>query len=270
MKNKKKPLIYALLQSGLISGVCVFLLGIALVPESKASDVTFSEEERELIKNINDYRDKNNLKTLEISEELSRAAKAMAEDMGKNPTTLNHEHKDSLGRLPAERASLFGYDDGVGENLAAGYSTVDKVFKAWKASAEHKDNLLDSDFKVMGVAFYKTNNNYKWYWVNMFGTKAHSSDLLSENDYGMMKKVKVVVTGSTGLALKKAKVTVFSEKMKKLDSGKTNTKGRANFSVEPQDNVYIRAVFAGHKHYTKKVNLKDSSTVNVKIWLEQA
>ena len=269
MKNKKVSLISIFLKSGFISGLAVLFLAVFLVPKTNAS-ITFSVEEREIIKEINDYREKNDLKPLEISEKLMEASKSMAEDMAKNPASINHEHKDSLGRLPAERANLFGYSDGVGENLAAGYSTSAKVFKAWKGSLEHKENILDKDFKVMGIAFYKTDNEYKWYWVNMFGTKARSSDLMSENDYGMLKKVKVTVTDSAGKALQKAKVTVWTIKRKKIASSKTNKSGRVNFDVAPQDEIYVRAIFPGQKHYTKKVNLADENTVEVKIWLEKA
>lgn len=269
MKNKTFCFLSIFLKTGIISGFLAFLLTFALTLKTNA-EVSFSTEEREIIQEINDYREKKDLKTLKISKKLMEASKAMAEDMAKNPASINHEHKDSLGRLPTERAKLFGYNDGVGENLAAGYSTSAKVFKAWKESLEHKENIVDEDFKVMGVAFYQTQDNYKWYWVNMFGTKDRSSDLLSEKDYGMLRKIRVTVTDSSGKLLRKAKVSIWTLNRKKIISGKTDKKGRVSFEIEPEDEVYVRAVLAGKKHYTKKVELSEDERTEVKIWLDKA
>jgi hypothetical protein len=222
-----------------------------------------------VIENINDYRAKKGLKKLKISTDLSEAAEAMAQDMADNPAAINHEHKDSKGRLPSERAALYGYTDGVGENLAAGYETADKVYKAWKDSTEHNDNLISRDYEVMGVARVVTKNNYKWYWVNMFGDKERSSDLMASTEWGLYKEFRVTVTDPDGKPIKKAKVVIFNKNRKKITQGKTNTKGKKTFNVEPKDVYYVRASATGFKYYTKKVKPGSDDSMSVKLWLER-
>ena len=269
MRNKKISVFPLVVKSGLLSALLVLAIGFFLAPKIEAK-VTLGSEERELIEKLNEYRKEKKLKEFKVSESLSEAAKNMAEDMANNPGSINHEHKDSQGRLPSERASLFGYTDGVGENLAAGYSTVEKVFKAWKESVEHRNNIIDPDFKVIGVAFQKSKDNYKWYWVNMFGDKERKTDLLEEKDYSPYRKIKVIVTEANGNTLRKAKVTVWTQNRKKITSGTTNSKGEVTFSVEPKDLILVRAALSGYAPYTRKVKLsEEKGVVSVKIWLEK-
>lgn len=254
--------------TGILSGLFVFFWGAFFANDTNAK-VTLDDEERQVIENINDYRAKNGLKRLKISVDLSEAAEAMAQDMADNPASINHEHKDSKGRLPSERAALYGYTDGVGENLAAGYETADKVYKAWKGSAEHNENLIDRDYEVMGVARVVTKNNYKWYWVNMFGDKERSSDLMASADWGLYKEFRVTVTDSAGKPIKKAKVVIFNKNRNKITQGKTNTKGKKTFNVAPKDVYYVRATATGYNYYTKRVKPGSDDSTSVKIWLEK-
>lgn len=259
---------WLLLSTGLLSALIV--LGYNLVfPAPIEASISFSAEERNFVKELNKYRNRKGLSDLKISSDLSKAALAMAEDMAKNPDTMNHEHKDSKGRLPAERAALYGYTDGVGENLAAGYKTADKAFKAWKGSTEHNDNMLNKDYEVMGLALVTTGNNYKWYWVNMFGNKEHKEDLLEKNDYYPMIKVRVTVTGPDGQVINKPKITIQNKSGSRIVGGKANSKGKKTFSIEPRDEFYVRASATGYKFYTKRVKPGNKDDVTVKIWLEK-
>ena len=53
----------------------------------------------------------------------------------------------------------YGYE---GENIAAGYSTVDDVVNAWWNSPGHRANMLDSDFQTIGVGFDVSSYPYTW------------------------------------------------------------------------------------------------------------
>lgn len=269
MKLKKilKPAL--LVQTFLLSASLVVGLNAYFYAPAHAT-VDFDKEERDFIGQINDYRHKKGKGDLKISADLSKAALAMAQDMADHPDSINHEHKDSQGRLPAERAAIYGYTDGVGENLAAGYETADDVFKAWKGSTEHNDNMLDSDYNVMGIARVTTGNNYKWYWVNMFGDKEHSSDLVDEADYAPMIKVRVVVTGSDGKAIRKPKITILNKNRHKIDGGKGNTNGKRTFTIAPKDEFYVRASATGYAYYTKRVKPGSKDDLTVKLWLEKS
>jgi hypothetical protein len=79
-------------------------------------------------------------------------------------------HCDSLGRMPPERAQAFGYPQGVGENSAAGFTSAQSVFDAWKGSGGHNSNMLNSSYRSIGVSrTCKSGTMYGCYWVTDFG-----------------------------------------------------------------------------------------------------
>lgn len=264
--EKKKVLLNATIY-GLLSFIVAFVATFALSPFTQAK-IDLKTEERDFIDRLNDYRKDQGLKKLKISKDLSEAAAAMAEDMAENPLTINQEHKDSKGRLPSERASLYGYTDGVGENLAAGYKSAKKVFDAWKDSTDHKENMIDSDYEVMGVARVVSDTNYKWYWVNMFGEEEHNSDLLTDREYKPFKSLKLEVTNEQGIALNKAKIRIMNKGGSVIESGRTGKNGKKTLTVEPRTEYYVKASLASYRAYTKRVKPEDENEVKVKIWLE--
>ena len=118
---------------------------------------------------INQYRQQNGLGTLAIDTSLQNAAEWMSTDMGVN----NYfSHTDSLGRDPFVRMNAFGYNYNTwkGENIAAGTSSAQTVFNLWKGSSGHNANMLNPNYKVMGIARDDTpGSGYGWYWTNDFG-----------------------------------------------------------------------------------------------------
>lgn len=264
MKSKKQAKFFLLFYTFIVSAVLVLGYNVFCYQPTKA-DVVLDQEERAFIAEINKYRNSKGRSDLKISTKLSKAAEAMATDMADHPDAINHEHKDSQGRLPAERAAIYGYTDGVGENLAAGYETNNDVFKAWKGSAEHNANMLDRDYEVMGIARVTTGNNYKWYWVNMFGDTEHAGDLMNEADWGPMVKLRVTVVDANGKAVRKAKVSVMNKSYHKITGGNTNSVGKQSFSVAPKDQYYIRASAKGYSAYTKRVKPGSKNDITVKI-----
>jgi len=249
----------------------VFLLSSLLVLGSFSlsyAKINITQDERKFIEKINDYREENGLSEIKVSRKLTKAAKDMAKDMKDNPDSINHDHTDSQGRTPAQRAALFDYSGGVGENLAAGYKTAGNVFNAWKGSEGHNGNMLYSGYAVMGVALVSSDNSYRYYWVNMFGTEEKDEDLMKEYRYKQMVKIEAVITDSDGNFLDKAKVKVYTKKRRQLGSGKTDKKGRVNIYIEPRENkVYVRAGLDGYESYIKKVSIKGRSSRKVSMWL---
>lgn len=60
-----------------------------------------------------------------------------------------------------------------GENLAAGAAVPSPatVVAAWMNSPEHRQNILDADFKYLSVGFeFDPNSQYKTYWSQIFTT----------------------------------------------------------------------------------------------------
>lgn len=51
----------------------------------------------------------------------------------------------------------------AGENLAYGFTTPERVVTAWMNSPTHKANIVDPDFKYIGIGSY--DNDGKVYWA---------------------------------------------------------------------------------------------------------
>lgn len=81
------------------------------------------------------------------------------------------DHKDRDGRTPGDRAELAGYSgQQVGENIAAGQDTVQKVVAGWLASPGHCANLMSPQYRELGAAYaVDPKSSAGIYWTAMFG-----------------------------------------------------------------------------------------------------
>lgn len=134
-----------------------------------AADPAIDSEEQAFMTLINQWRAQNGAGPLQFTSTLNNAAEWMNNDMG---TNNYFSHTDSLGQSPWTRMCNFGYcyNTWRGENIAAGYQTASQVFAAWKASSGHNANMLNPNFKVMGLSrLYVPGSYYGWYWTNDFG-----------------------------------------------------------------------------------------------------
>jgi uncharacterized protein YkwD len=144
---------------------------MVIAPSATTTDaaVTLDPVEQQFMTLINDYRVQNGLVPLQPTDTLQNAAEWMSMDMGVN----NYfSHTDSLGRSPGQRMTAFGYNYNTwrGENIAAGYNTADSVFNAWKNSSGHNANMLNANYRVMGIArVHVQGSTYGYYWTNDFG-----------------------------------------------------------------------------------------------------
>jgi len=83
------------------------------------------------------------------------------------------DHKDRDGRTPGDRAELAGYSgQQVGENIAAGQDTVQKVVAGWLASPGHCANLMNPQFRELGAAYgLDPKSDAGIYWTALLGTQ---------------------------------------------------------------------------------------------------
>jgi uncharacterized protein YkwD len=116
----------------------------------------------------NKYRAEEKLASLTVSRKLQAAALAHARDMaGMNKMT----HTGSDGSNCAERVTAQGYRfRRVGENVAVGRFTAERVMKGWMNSPPHRSNILGS-FSQIGVACAIAEDG-KRYWCVNFGLPA--------------------------------------------------------------------------------------------------
>jgi uncharacterized protein YkwD len=69
---------------------------------------------------------------------------------------------------PAARIQATGFRQAWGENVAAGQRSPEQVVAEWMASPEHRRNILDPTYRLMGVS-YTTAANGRTYWAQEFG-----------------------------------------------------------------------------------------------------
>lgn len=99
---------------------------------------------------------------------LANAAQAHSTDMANN----NYfSHTGLNGSTIGTRANAAGYAyRTVGENIAAGYNSIDAVMTGWVDSAGHCANMMNASFKEYGIACASNpNSTYKTYWTQEFG-----------------------------------------------------------------------------------------------------
>jgi uncharacterized protein YkwD len=149
------------------------LFGVVLTSAAQAA--TYSAEEITFVNMLNDYRVANGLAPLLVSDMISEASYRHNHDMAKYAFFDHYSlHSDwfATNASPWDRMAASGYNfyTTKGENIAAGQGTAAEVFTAWKNSAGHNANMLNSAFTVLGVSQYQlAGSPYTFYWTTDFG-----------------------------------------------------------------------------------------------------
>ncbi|MFA5577443.1 MAG: CAP domain-containing protein [Tissierellaceae bacterium] len=134
-------------------------------PAPSPSISGLSAIEAEVVRLVNVERQKEGLRPLEASLELSNVARKKSEDMGKN-NYFNH-NSPTYGS-PFDMMKSFGIKYGTaGENIAKGQLSAQSVVRAWMNSSGHRANIMNSSFTKIGVGYYQTSNGTN-YWTQMF------------------------------------------------------------------------------------------------------
>lgn len=125
-----------------------------------------------LFQDANGFREGNRRKPLEPNARLDAAAQKFADYMAR---TGEYGHRAD-GRTPGERVRAEGFAwCKVAENIAyafdsRGFQSADlarKFLEGWKASAGHRQNLLDPDVTLTAVAVARDSRNY-YFAVQLF------------------------------------------------------------------------------------------------------
>ncbi len=126
---------------------------------------------QEVIARTNAVRAEHGLPPLKAQANLRDSAVWLAQDMAQH----NYfDHTDRLGRSISPRLPDFGYRDFhvIGENIAGGQRTPEQVVAGWMKSPGHRANILNRDFREIGVAYaYGPHSDLKRYWVQDFGAR---------------------------------------------------------------------------------------------------
>jgi uncharacterized protein YkwD len=116
--------------------------------------VTVSAEtaaETAVLKLVNEERAKVGCSAVAANSALSDLAQVFSEDMA---TRDFFDHTDPDGLSPWDRAAAAGIASLGGENIARGQADAAAVMDAWMNSAGHRANILNCDFKTLGVGVH--------------------------------------------------------------------------------------------------------------------
>ncbi|MGQ4384468.1 CAP domain-containing protein [Streptomyces sp. SAS_270] len=140
-------------------------------PATKApkttAPVTVSAEsaaEAEVLKLVNVERSKVGCSPVAANSALSDLASAFSEDMAARGF---FDHTDPSGATPWDRAAKAGITSLGGENIARGQADAAAVMEAWMNSPGHRANILNCDFKTLGVGVHMGSGG-PW-WTQDFG-----------------------------------------------------------------------------------------------------
>lgn len=121
-----------------------------------------SEYEKEVVRLVNEIRVENGLNELTLNTELSDIARLKSQDM-KDKGYFSHT-SPTYGS-PFDMMKSFGVTyKSAGENIAMGYSTPEAVVDGWMNSKGHRENILNSSYKEIGVGYVSSGS----YWTQMF------------------------------------------------------------------------------------------------------
>ena len=273
MKTKNNLLILAFC-------ACVFL------SSSSVKAASLDVEEQKVVDLINNYRKENKLTELKPTESVQNAAEFMAEDFANHPDDPKvHEHYDSTGRAPEERSQDFGFYF-LTENMGWGYVTAEGIFEAWKASEGHRENMLSSGARTIGLSmFYKAGATKdgaltERFWImdtsdegveRLKGNTLNSSEFIDGKNY---KKMSVTVKKKKDGKIKVSKgslVKVYDASSGRLiDQDLTDKNGRASLftALDPSKvkvKVYKYKWTKKSSKTSKKMKWKSGARYNVTL-----
>ncbi|MGW2637984.1 CAP domain-containing protein [Streptomyces sp. NPDC001348] len=136
-------------------------------PVKTSAPVTVSAEaaaEAEVLKLVNEERAKVGCSALSANSSLTKLAEGFSSDMAARGF---FDHTDPDGATPWDRAAKAGISGLGGENIARGQADAASVMEAWMNSPGHRANILNCDFKTLGVGVHYGSGG-PW-WTQDFG-----------------------------------------------------------------------------------------------------
>ncbi|MEU6386421.1 CAP domain-containing protein [Streptomyces bauhiniae] len=120
--------------------------------------------EAEVLRLVNVERAKVGCTPVAANSALAGLAEAFSGDMAARDF---FDHTDPDGATPWDRAAKAGITGLGGENIARGQSDAAAVMDAWMNSPGHRANILNCDFKTLGVGVHMATGG-PW-WTQDFG-----------------------------------------------------------------------------------------------------
>lgn len=126
----------------------------------------------EMLARVNAERKKAGAPPLRSNSRLDLAAQRHAEDM---LARSYFAHGSPEKKTVRERATAADYDWRlIGENIAEGQLSIDEVMETWMNSPGHRKNILNPDFRELGVGLAlgrSGGGRHRILWAQAFGTR---------------------------------------------------------------------------------------------------
>ncbi|MFJ6760248.1 CAP domain-containing protein [Streptomyces sp. NPDC091273] len=133
-------------------------------PATRPSLDGHSAEEDAVVALVNQERAMAGCGPVRANPPLAALAGAFSKDMA---TRGFFSHDDPDGNSPWDRAAKAGLSGLGGENIARGQGDAEAVMKAWMNSPGHKANILNCEFRTLGVGAHFADGG-PW-WTQDFG-----------------------------------------------------------------------------------------------------
>ncbi|MFE0176690.1 CAP domain-containing protein [Streptomyces sp. NPDC059002] len=133
----------------------------AATPQSPSAE---SAAEAAVLTLVNEERAKAGCRPVKADDRLATLAGQFSSDMAQRDF---FDHTDPDGATPWDRAEKAGISDLGGENIARGQANAQSVMDAWMNSEGHRANILNCDYKTMGVGAHFAPGG-PW-WTQDFG-----------------------------------------------------------------------------------------------------
>lgn len=121
-----------------------------------------SQYAQQVVNLVNAERAKGGLNPVSVNTKVENAARIRAQEI---VTSFSHTRPDGSNFSTALKAAGVSYH-ACGENIAYGQKSPEAVMNGWMNSSGHRANIMNPNFKYIGVGYYQTNGVN--YWVQEF------------------------------------------------------------------------------------------------------
>ena len=104
-----------------------------------------------IVELVNEERAKVGLSPVTLDKKVQAAAQVRAKEI---VTSFSHTRPDGTSFSTALKEQNVSYR-GSGENIAWGQKSPEAVMNAWMNSSGHRANILNKNFKTIGVGYYR-------------------------------------------------------------------------------------------------------------------
>ena len=132
-------------------------------PEINVPDHNTLSYAEQVVKLVNEERAKAGLPALTMDADITAAANVRAKEI-KQSFSHTRPNGSSFSSALKEQGVSFR---GSGENIAWGQKSPEQVMNGWMNSDGHRANILNKNFKNIGVGYYQDENGVN-HWVQLF------------------------------------------------------------------------------------------------------